>query len=138
MSEKRAFADFQMKIKMKMESSSKSDRIFWDLAKEIGGLSRSRNTAAPDPEVLADHFACKMSHGRDDFDTGAWHPRDERRVSLSNFVVRSDVVLKTLKSLNLSKSVNGAHRRQPTRNSKYNRTRIQDSFGKRISQHRVS
>jgi hypothetical protein len=74
-------------------------------------LSRARNTVAPAPDDLVNHFAKKMSNGRDDFDEGEWSPRDPKRVTLRSFHVRFATVLSTLQGLNLSKSVNGFHPR---------------------------
>jgi hypothetical protein len=45
---------------------STSDSNFWSLIKELSGLSSSRSSSAPSVEDLADHFAEKMSNGKDE------------------------------------------------------------------------
>ena len=83
-----------------------SDRTFWDLVKEIGGLESSRSAAAPDAEALAEHFANKMTSGKaradDSFSTFGMtcHPLHEFKIRFKN-------VLKALRGLDPSKSSNG-------------------------------
>ena len=83
-----------------------SDRNFWDTVKEIGGLEKSRSSAAPGAEDLAEHFAKKMTSGKDRVDDGfsaagmACHP-------IREFKIRYENVLKPLRNLDPSKSSNG-------------------------------
>ena len=47
---------------------SSADRNFWSLTKDLTGLSSSKSNAAPSVDALADHFANKMSNGKDEED----------------------------------------------------------------------
>ena len=66
--QKRAFARHQKQLKAKLQSMKKSDRNFWQLTKEIAGLDGQRGGATPDVDDIVDHFAEKMSNGKDEED----------------------------------------------------------------------
>merc|ERR1712224_513743 len=68
--QRRAFKTFNRKLRARLQKMGTSDRNFWDIIKEIGGLEKSRSSAAPDAEDLAEHFAKKMTSGRDRVDDG--------------------------------------------------------------------
>lgn len=65
----KAFKAYNCKLRARLREMGPSDRVFWDLVKEIGGLDRARCTAAPDAEALATRFANKMTSGKDRVDT---------------------------------------------------------------------
>ena len=65
-----------------------------------------RSDAAPSADDLADHFAAKMSNGKDNDDDG-FKPNDNYCVPLSSFRILFKSVLKSLKHLDPSKSANG-------------------------------
>ena len=103
---KKAYACYQKKLKTKLDSMSNSDKNFWSLAKDISGLSQERLASCPDVDSLADHFAEKMSNGKDveaDCGSVSTHPP----VALKSWGVRFKQVLKTLRALDPSKSANG-------------------------------
>jgi hypothetical protein len=105
--QKIAYARYQQKLRKKLASMSKCDRNFWSLTKEISGLDRERSSAAPDVDEIADHFAEKMSNGKDKEDVN-WRPTATyHKVPLTSFKIRFKTVLKTLLSLDPSKSSNG-------------------------------
>ena len=101
-----AFAEFQLKLRLNLSDMNKDDKEFWSLVKELGGIDQERNSAAPDAQSIADHFALKMSNGADDLDVD-FVPRDSTRVPLSGWKVRYKKVLQTLKRIDASKSANG-------------------------------
>ena len=82
-----------------------SDRNFWKLAKEVGGIEQERSTALS-VEKLASHFANKMSNGQqipcEDF-----IPRVDSEAPLSGWRVRRKTVLKMLSNADPMKSANG-------------------------------
>ena len=104
--QKKAYKAHQKRIKCKLNNLSSSDTNFWQLAKEIGGLAANRSQAAPSAQELADHFALKMSNGKD-FDEVEYTPPDEFKIPLSGFKIRYKDVLKMLQKMNPSKSANG-------------------------------
>ena len=84
-----------------------SDRTFWNLVKEIGGLEKARSSTAPEAEALASHFAAKMTSGKDRTDEN-FLPRSAVQHPINNFKIRFPLVLKALSHLDPSKSANGA------------------------------
>ena len=104
--QRKAYGAYQRKIKLKLNSMSTADSGFWQLAKEIGGLEASRAQAAPSPQDLADHFAEKMSNGRD-IEDNDFIPKSDFKIRLTSFKVRFKVVKKILKTLDVKKSANG-------------------------------
>ena len=68
--QKRAYGIYQKQVKSKLNNMSNSDGAFWKLAKEIGGIEADRAQSAPSAEVLAEHFADKMSNGKGVKDVG--------------------------------------------------------------------
>jgi len=86
---------------------SSSDRNFWQLTKEIGGLNAERGNAGPSVEELATHFADKMSNGKDEPEDDYFIPKDSRKVNLSNFKIRLKTVKKILRNMDPNKSANG-------------------------------
>ena len=85
---------------------SNGDGAFWKLAKEIGGLEADRAQSAPCAEVLAEHFAEKMTSGKGVEDRG-FTPKNPFKIKFTSFKVRFKKVLKTLKSIDPNKSANG-------------------------------
>jgi hypothetical protein len=102
----RAFSKFQNELSIKLQSMDKGDKSFWKLAKEIGGLESTRTAAAPSAQVLAEHFAKKMSNGKDVEDDD-FTPRDFNSVPISSWKIREKRVKKVLQSIDASKSANG-------------------------------
>ena len=104
----REFKKYNLSLSKKLKSMEKSDKRFWNLAKEISGLEQSRNKAAPSVNDLADHFASKMSNAADVHDND-WAPPAhwKGKAKLSSFKVDQRTVLKCLKSLDINKSING-------------------------------
>ena len=68
-------------------------------------MSTSKSNSVPSPEALADHFATKMSNGRNEDDD--FTPNDDSCIPLSTFKIRRKTVLKSLKKLDPNKSING-------------------------------
>ena len=87
---------------------SNADRNFWALIKDLSGLSTSaaRSSSTPSVKAIADHFAHKMSNGKDEEDDD-FTPNDDTYIPLSSFKIRHKSVLKSLKKLDPSKSTNG-------------------------------
>ena len=85
---------------------SKSDKSFWRLTKEIGGIESQRSGAAPSAQDLAEHFATKMSNGKDVEDND-FEPQDQKCISLCNWKIRRKRVMRVLRSIDASKSANG-------------------------------
>jgi hypothetical protein len=83
-----------------------SDREFWTLTKEIGGIARSNASAAPSAEAICEHFADKMSNAKD-VQESEYIPADPLRVPLSSWRIRFKKVLRTLQQLDVNKSANG-------------------------------
>ena len=106
--QRREFKKYNLSLSKKLKSMEKSDKRFWNLAKEISGLEQSRNKAAPSVNDLADHFASKMSNAADVHDND-WVPPAhwKGKAKLSSFKVDQRTVLKCLKSLDINKSING-------------------------------
>ena len=104
--QKKAFKTHQQRIKDKLNNLSSNDSNFWQLAKEIGGLTTDRSQSTPSTQKLADHFADKMSNGKDIHDV-KYTPPDSFRIPLSGLKIRFKAVLKMLKQMNPSKSANG-------------------------------
>ena len=84
----------------------RSDRNFWSPVKEISGLDSSKSNAAPSCEEIANHFAKKMTSGKDDTDIG-FVPREDSKVPFCNIKIRFKDVLKSFKRLDPNKSANG-------------------------------
>jgi hypothetical protein len=60
-----AFAKYQFDLRLHIKEMRKDDKQFWKLAKEIGGIDTVRSSSAPSVDELVDHFANKMSNGKD-------------------------------------------------------------------------
>ena len=104
--QKRAYARFQLQLRTKVGTMGNSDKNFWSLAKDLAGLSQERSSSCPSVDVLADHFADKMSNSESvDASSGSVSTRPP--VSLKCWKVRYKQVLRTLQSLDVSKSANG-------------------------------
>jgi hypothetical protein len=87
----------------------KSDKQFWELTKQISGLQAARTKSAPSAKELAKQFANKMSNGAEVYDND-WVPSEnwrKKETHMSSFRIRLKDVLKSLKSLDPSKSMNG-------------------------------
>ena len=102
----RAFARYQKELSKKLESADKSDKSFWNLAKEIGGIESGKSSAAPPAEALAVHFAQKMSNGKDEEDPN-FVPKDPASIPFSSFKIRHKRVRQVLQGIDDSKSANG-------------------------------
>jgi hypothetical protein len=102
----RAFAIFQKDLRTKISSLRQDDKQFWILARDIAGIDSARSSAAPSVDDLADHFASKMSNGKDVPDDG-FVPRDLSSIPLSMFKVRLKRVKDVLRKIDPSKSANG-------------------------------
>ena len=105
--QRKAFKTFNVKLKKRIESIGTGDRNFWKLIKDISGLEDTKSFSAPAAEDIANHFASKMTSGKDTQDDH-FQPGDIRSIPLSSFKIRFKRVLKILKSLDTSKSINGA------------------------------
>ena len=105
--QKKAFKVYNIKLRNRLRAMGSSDRTFWNLVKEIGGLDRVRSAAAPEAEALASHFATKMTSGKDRPDDN-FSPRITECFPISNFKIRFPTVLKSLSQLDPSKSANDA------------------------------
>ena len=104
--QRRAFKEYNVKMKKRLDEMNTSDSNFWSLIKELSGLSSPKSNSAPSVEDLATHFAEKMSNGKDDEDTN-FTLNNDARCSLSSFKISRKKVKKSLKKLDPSKSVNG-------------------------------
>ena len=105
--QRKAFRVYNDKLRARLRGMDCSDRTFWNLVKEIGGLDSARSSAAPDAEALADHFAQKMTSGKDREDQ-QFIPINRNVHSISTFKIRYKQVFKSLRKLDSSKSTNGA------------------------------
>jgi hypothetical protein len=87
---------------------NKSDQNFWNLMKEIAGLQDAHSKSAPSPDELVSHFAKKMSNAADIYDND-WKqpPQQNAKTKLKGFRVSMKRVLRSLRSLDCSKSING-------------------------------
>ena len=97
---------YESKLKHKLADLIGSDKQFWSLIKEIGGLDSERSSAAPDVEALAEHFASKMNNGID-VDDVDFAPDGITQIPLSGFKVRYRMVRSVLKGNDANKSANG-------------------------------
>ena len=105
--QRRAYGKYQAKIKNKLANSGNGDTDFWQACKEIAGLDCEKGAATPDPQECADHFAEKMSNGKEiEFDED-FIPKDSFKVKISSFKIRRKNVLKSLKKMDPRKSANG-------------------------------
>ena len=104
--QRRAFAHFQDELRAQLKSMDKSDKTFWRLTKEIGGIEAQRSGAAPSADSLCKDFTTKMSNGKDSEDED-FQPQDDKFIPISNWKIRRKQVLKVLKSVDVSKSANG-------------------------------
>ena len=109
--QRKAYKSYQKKIRSKLNGMSSSDRNFWQLTKEIGGLSTEKGNAAPSVDDLASHFAEKMSNGKEEPEDEFFIPKDAKKVPLSNFKIRLKTVKKVLLKMDPNKSSNGIPQR---------------------------
>ena len=108
LAQRRAFATHNRKLKSRLAKLRCSDREFWTLTKEIGGIARSNASAAPSAEALAEHFADKISNAKG-VQESEYIPADPLRAPLSSWRIRFKKVLRTLQQLDANKSANGVH-----------------------------
>ena len=106
MIQKKAFKAHQERIKVKLTNMSSSDTNFWQLAKEIGGLVTERSQAAPSAQIMADHFADRMSNGKGIVEV-EYTPPDGHRIPMMGFKIRYRDILRMLRNMNPNKSANG-------------------------------
>jgi hypothetical protein len=106
LTQRRAFKEYNVKMKIRLDEMSTSDSNFWSLIKELSGLSSSRSSSAPSVEDLADHFAEKMSNDKDEEDSN-FTQNSDARCFISSFKITRKLVKKSLKKLDPSKSANG-------------------------------
>ena len=104
--QRRAFDRYQFELAEKLSSLEKSDKKFWQLTKEIGGIDSARSTAAPSAEKLAVAFASKMSNGKEE-ENFNFTFRDERSVPIHSWRIRLKTVEKVLSNIDSAKSANG-------------------------------
>ena len=83
-----------------------SDKAFWSLAKDIGGVTQERSASCPSVDELADHFAEKMSNGKG-CSAMSGSVSAHAPIAFDSWKVRYKLVLKTLRLLDPSKSTNG-------------------------------
>ena len=83
LTQRRAFATYNRKLKSRLAKLRCNDREFWTLTKEIGGIARSNASAAPSAEALAEHFADKMSNAKG-MQESEYMPADPLRAPLSS------------------------------------------------------
>ena len=102
----RAFAAYQKELSSQLEQLNKSNKKFWQLAKEIGGVEVQRSGAAPAAEDLAEHFATKMSNGKDQEDLD-FVPQDAHQMPLHSWKIRRKRVKIVLSKIDPAKSANG-------------------------------
>ena len=102
----RAFAVYQKQLRVQLNDMDKSQKKFWQFAKEIGGVDVQRSGAAPPAEALAEHFATKMSNGagQEDHD---FVPQDAHKMPLHSWKIRRKRVKQVLHKIDPSKSANG-------------------------------
>ena len=105
--QKRAYHAHQTKIKMRLANSGNDDSDFWHLCKEIAGLDCEKGAAVPDVQDCADHFANKMSNGKEIEYDEDFKPEDDFKVRISSFKIRRKNVLVALKKMDPKKSANG-------------------------------
>lgn len=98
----RAFAMYQKELSMRLESIKKCDKKFWQLTKEIGGIGASRPGVAPSAEAPVEHFATKMSNGKDQEDT-SFESKGSNAIPLCAWKIRRKRVKKVLSSIDASK-----------------------------------
>ena len=103
---KKAYGAYQRKIKSKLNRMPCSDGAFCKLAEEIGGLEPSRSEAAPSAQDLADHFADKLTNGKD-IEADEYTPKDSLKVPLCSFRIRFKKVRGVLRKMDPNKSANG-------------------------------
>ena len=102
-----AYIAYQAVVKIKLLESSNSSRDFWSLSKDIAGLNRAHNSAAPSVHEIATHFSDKMSIEQV-LDSKQYHaPTLSGGIVINKWTVSYKRVLKVLSSLNVNKSVNG-------------------------------
>ena len=104
--QRRAFAKYNNAIKVRLSKLKCTDRQFWQLTKEVGGIASARAAAAPSAEALVNHFADKMSNANGEQED-EYIPVDPLRVPLGSWKIRRGKVLRTLQHLDTSKSANG-------------------------------
>ena len=104
-----AFREYNLDLKEKLGKMEKSDKRFRELTKQISGLQTARAKSAPSAEELAKHFVDKMSNGAEVYDND-WVPSEnwrKKKTTMSSFRIRLEDVLKSLKTLEPSKRMNG-------------------------------
>jgi hypothetical protein len=104
--QRRAFASYNRKLKARLAGMKCTDRQFWTLTKEIGGIAQKNAAAAPEAEALAQHFQSKMSNAKGVTEE-EYVPADPLSVPLRSWRIRYKKVLRTLQRLDTSKSANG-------------------------------
>jgi hypothetical protein len=104
--QRKAFKQYNVKMKARLDEMSTSDSNFWSLIKELSGLTGSRSSSAPSVDDLATHFAEKMSNGKDE-ENHDFTPNSDARCPISSFKITRRQIKRSLKKLDPSKSVNG-------------------------------
>ena len=64
-----AFCSYQRSLRTKLQSRP-TDHLWWNLTKNISGLSKIHNRSAPDVDSLASYFVSKLSLSPD-FDSSS-------------------------------------------------------------------
>ena len=92
-----------MTAKLSDDCTKSSD--WWETVKYHSGTSKSRRSAAPSCEELANHFAKKITLNYADSEPPDFEPVDAK--AFKSFRIKKSKVKKVLNSLDPSKSVNG-------------------------------
>ena len=93
-------------LRVQLQGMDKSEKSFWRLTKDIGGIDSSRSAAAPNAQDSVTHVAKKMSNDKDVEDDD-FVPRDLTSMPISSWKIRLKRVKKVLQSIDASKSANG-------------------------------
>ena len=99
-----AFCRYQRSLRTRLQSGP-TDRLWWNLTKNIGGLSKTCDRSAPDVDSLASYFANKLSFSPDFDSSSSIVPPESGVIHRKTWRVKLSKVRSVLRSLDVNKAV---------------------------------
>jgi len=99
-----AFCRYQRSLRTRLQSGP-TDRLWWNLIENIGGLSKTRDRSAPDVDSLASYFANKLSFSPDFDSSSSIVPPESGVIHWKTWRVKLSKVRSVLRSLDVNKAV---------------------------------
>jgi len=99
-----AYRFYQRSLCTKLQSGH-TDRLWWNLTKNIGGISKIHNQSAPDVDRLASYFASKLSLSPDFDSSSSTVPQEPDATYKKSWRVKPSKIHSVLSSLDVKKVV---------------------------------